>query len=128
MSKSDGHIAIMTRLATMPDAPNVIWPNDDGKTPNGLPRIVMSAAGGPQSTVGLTLATDATPEVLAMVETAKGDFGAASRQIVNQIMARFPVGLGFDGVVIETAPDERPPMPSSAAHRVPVYIRGRIFF
>lgn len=128
MSKADGHLAIMKRLKEMPGAPNIVWEDDDGSTSQALPRIVLTPAGGSQRTALINGTTEAHPEVLAMVETEKGDFGRASRTIVNQIHARFTVNTRFDGLRVMDAPDERPPMPDSTIHRVPVYIRARINF
>lgn len=124
MSKSDAHLAIMKHLATMPDAPNVVWEDDDGSTSQALPRIVLSSAGGAQRLVTIDGVTAADPEVLAMVETSKGDFGRTARTIVNQIYARFTPGTRFDGVTIRDAPDERPALSDDSLFRLPVYIRG----
>ncbi|WP_422073872.1 hypothetical protein [Tranquillimonas rosea] len=124
MSLAAGQLALMKRVATMPDAPNVVWPNGE---PADLPRLVMQPSGGGQSVATISGVTDATPEIVVRVETESGQFTGASDALVAALMDRFKPGDRFDGVRIIAAPQPRAPI-EGTPYVVPVVIRGRQFF
>ncbi|HBT01653.1 MAG TPA: hypothetical protein DEB47_17755 [Citreicella sp.] len=132
MSITEGHQALIRRIVTMSGAPNIVLPGGPGKA---LPRIVVQVSGGSQRTMGLSGATDSTPEITVRVETAQKDaqgrdaYATANDALVAALVARFAVGGTFDGVTIEDAPLPRPALPvTDGVYSVPVIIRGRLFF
>ena len=126
MDITDGQLALMQRVATMPDAPNIVWPDGPGA---GSPRFVMQASGGSQRTFTIRGTTEANPEIVVRVETDEGDLGRANKELVSRLVARFPVTLRFDGLTILSAPEVRPPLPATGGvYSVPVIITARQYF
>jgi hypothetical protein len=129
MSVTTGHAALIRRVVTMTDPPNVMLPNGPGK---GLPRYVIQAAGGAQTPADMTGKTRAFPEIVVRVETKawpEGQYLIESDQLVGALVARFPPGAKFDGVKIDRAPDVRPPLPvTDGVISIPVVIRATFVF
>lgn len=124
MSLTAGQQALINRLVTMTDPPNIVLPNGPGK---GLPRYVVQVSGGAQGTATLGGETEATPEIVIRVETEDGGYAVESDTLVAALVARFAVGDRFGGVTIAEAPLPRPAIPG-ACYAVPVIVRGRTSF
>ncbi len=129
MSITAGHQALIRRVVTMTDPPNIVLPNGPGK---GLPRYVIQAAGGAQTPADMTGETRAFPEIVVRVETKawpEGQYAIESDALVAALIARFPVGVKFDGVKIDRAPEARTELPViDGVYSVPVIIRGTYHF
>lgn len=125
MSITDGHQAIIRRIVTMATSAAIALPNGPSKS---LPRYVVQAAGGAQTSADMTGTTRAFPEVVVRVETHAGQYATEADAMVKALVQRFPVGAVFDGVKIDTAPDVRPALPGDGAFAVPVIIRGSTLF
>ncbi|NDV52108.1 hypothetical protein [Salipiger sp. PrR003] len=129
MSITAGHQALIRRVVTMTDPPNIVLPNGEGK---GLPRYVVQAAGGAQTPADMTGKTRAFPEIVVRVETKAwpaGQYFIESDALVAALVARFPPGAKFDGVKIDRAPDVRPSLPvTDGVLSIPVVIRATFIF
>ncbi|WP_343502137.1 MULTISPECIES: hypothetical protein [Roseobacteraceae] len=129
MSITAGHQALIRRVVTMADPPNIALPNGPGK---GLPRYVVQAAGGAQQPATISGKTRAFPEIVVRVETKAwpvGQYAIESDALVAALIARFPVGVKFDGVKIDRAPEARTALPvTDGVYSVPVIIRGTFTF
>lgn len=125
MSLTTGQQALIRRVTTMSAPPNVVLPNGKGKP---LPRYVVQASGGSQSTFDLSGTTDSRPEIVVRVETEADEFATENDSLVAALVARFKPGDEFDGVEIMDAPLPRPPLEGDGVYSVPVIIRGRYIF
>lgn len=125
MSITTGQQALIRRIVTMTGGTNVVLPNGPDK---GLPRYVVQVSGGGQRAMGLSQQTDAKPEIVVRVETVDGEYTTENDQLVAALVARFNNCPKFDGVVIESAPQVRPPIQGGGVYAVPVVITGRFFF
>ena len=126
MSIRTGQDRLIERLVTMPDAPNIKIPEGSGVS---LPRYIVQYAGGAQNTDTIDGQTEASPEILVMVETRRDQLTNKSNELIGKLYDRFVPGDSFSGVTIRSVPDVRPPLPSDGdVYRVPVYIRGRYQF
>ena len=111
MSITLGQKAIINRIVTMADPPNICLPNGEAF---GLPRYVIQVAGGAQQRETVGGLTRANPEIVVRVETktVTDDEGFAltteNDALVEALVARFAVGDRFDGVTILEAPSPRP--------------------
>lgn len=132
MSITLGQQALIDRITTMVDPPNIVLPGGEAF---GLPRYVVQVAGGAQQRETVGGLTRANPEIVVRVETKTvTDAGAfalttESNDLVAALVARFAVGDTFDGVTILEAPLPRAPLPvTDGVYSVPVIIRGRCYF
>lgn len=126
MGITTGHQALINRIVTMPDPPNIVLPNGPGK---GLPRYVIQVSGGAQQTATLQGLTDSTPEIVVQVETEDGGYTTENDTLVEALVARFPVASRFDGVCILESPMPRAALPvTDGVYSVPVIIRGSYTF
>ncbi|KAF0675072.1 hypothetical protein [Profundibacterium mesophilum] len=124
MSITDGQEALIRHLLTMQGAPNIALPNDGGAE---LPRYVVQASGGAQRTILVDGTTDAFPEIVVLVETAKGRGAGQNNDFVKLLVGHFAPNTKFEGIQIIEAPFARPPL-TGEVYSVPVVIRGRTFF
>ncbi|MGI3168397.1 hypothetical protein ACRARG_04545 [Pseudooceanicola sp. C21-150M6] len=125
MSITAGQAALIRRIVTMTDPPNIVLPNGPGK---GLPRYVVQVSGGAQRTMGVNGSTEARPEIVVRVETGT-DYSTENDALVSALVARFAVGDLFDGVKITAAPSPRAALPvTDGVYSVPVVIRGNYHF
>lgn len=124
MSITDGQRAMINRIVENA-AVDVVLPNGPGKS---CPRFVVQEAGGAQSRVGVSIMTDADPEIVVRVETDT-DYATENNALVKALVALFRPSDEFDGVTILDAPLPRPPLPViEGVYSVPVIIRGRMNF
>jgi hypothetical protein len=126
MSMTDGQQALIRRIVTMDDPPNIALPNGPGV---GLPRYVIQEAGGSQNTFDMAGTVESFPEIVVRVETEDGEYATENNALVKALVARFKPGSRFDGITILDAADPRPPLPGGGdVYAVPVIIRGRYVF
>lgn len=126
MSLTTGQQALVRRIMTMPDRPNVVWPGGGDKP---LPRYVIQNAAGAQSRFGIDGTTESYPEINVRVETDSNNPDASANDaLVAKLDARFRPGDTFDGVEIVDATWPRQPLLSTGVYAVPVIIRCRYIF
>lgn len=133
MSITLGQQALIDRVVSMTDPPNIVLPNGE---PFDLPRYVIEVAGGAQQRETVGGLTRANPEIVVRVETrivaVDNTFSLTdeSNALVEALVERFAVGDRFDGVTIVEAPSPRPALPvqDGDTYSVPVVIRGRCYF
>jgi hypothetical protein len=133
MSITIGQQALIDRIVTMTDPPNIVLPGGESFD---LPRYVIQVAGGAQQRETVGGLTRANPEIVVRVETKTvsddNTFAgtAESNALIEALVERFAVGDRFDDVTILEAPSPRPPLPvlDGDTYSVPVVIRGRCYF
>lgn len=122
---TEAEYAIIRRIQQIPDRPGIVYPNDGQKVPR--PRWLVQVSSQTGTPTGVSGTTRATTEVVVQVEVdeGSGDSGGASKQA---LIDAFPVGLRFDGLTVEQAPEPRAPLTGDGYHATPVIIRARHFF
>lgn len=121
-----GHLAIWRRIVTMATSANFIEPRGADKP---CPRYALQIAGGRQEPADMTSKTRSFPEVVVRCEVAASAFATDATALVQALTARFPVGIVFEGVKIDRAPEVRPALEApGGVYAIPVVIRGTYVF
>ena len=124
MDQLDARNVVMSRLAEMPDAPPIRWPNA-ASSAGAIPRLEVQSA--PSSAVPFLLdGGHRYAGELAVTAVGANERGTAETDaMVKAILAHFAPPLRLDGVVIVDLPDVRPPLVTDTEFRVPIFIRYR---
>lgn len=121
MSITNGHKALINRIAQMSTTANIQFPNG----PNvAMPRYVIQTMGGRQRTATISGTTESYPEILVHVETDER-YVNENDTMVEDLVSLFAVNVRFDGVTILNAPEVGGRLgEQKGAYSVPVTIRG----
>lgn len=117
---------LIRHVAEMAVRPPIVFPNMADTPPP--PRFVVQISASAQSTMGISRTTDATAEIVVLVQTEEGESAVPNDDLVNLLIDRFPLGANVEDVFIQEAPLPRPPLIGDGVYSVPVIIRGRSFF
>lgn len=123
---NDGFDAIERRLQAMPGRPVIAY-QASPKLTETLPRMVIQRPRPPKRTIFLQGTTECEVELIVRIET-KQDLGVDAAAIFAAIEAQFPVGLEFEGMTVNDAPETLNRYSSGGVFHVPVSIKARFYY